>query len=326
MILLALELFLAYREGVPLYPIVLRGAALAALCVALLNPRLLKSVTGLDVVLGVDLSRSVGQAGREKAQEILEAGRQIKKTDVRTGLLTFGRMPEWEFLPRAEVADTEFASRLDREETDIQAALQAALAQAGDGRQEKILLISDGNENRGEVARVLPLLRAQGVQVWSLPVGLSRGRNEIYLSDLTLPRQVDSAEGFEVRGAVESLRAAPARLRLLRDGALHSEREIQLNPGANAVSFRDSLTARGNHTYELLVESPDDTLAANNLLQGVVEVKGPPRVLLLSGQNDSQRVLSRVLQVQGYAVVEASAGAPVARSRGFIRLRSPGAR
>jgi len=210
MILLALELFLAYREGVPLYPIVLRGTALAALCVALLNPRLLKSVTGLDVVLGVDLSRSVGQAGREKAQEILEASRQIKKTDVRTGLLTFGRMPEWEFLPRAEVSDTEFASRLDREETDIQAALQAALAQAGDGRQEKILLISDGNENRGEVARVLPLLRAQGVQVWSLPVGLSRGRNEIYLSDLTVPGQVDSAEGFEVRGAVESLRGAPA--------------------------------------------------------------------------------------------------------------------
>ena len=163
---------------------------------ALLNPRLLKSATGLDIVLGVDLSRSVGQAGREKAQEILEAGRQMKKTDVRTGLLTFGRMPEWEFLPRAEVADTEFASRLDREETDIQAALQAALAQAGDGRQEKILLISDGNENRGEVARVLPLLRAQGVQVWSLPVGLSRGRNEIYLSDLTVPRQVDSARRF----------------------------------------------------------------------------------------------------------------------------------
>ena len=306
MILLALELFLAYREGVPLHPIMLRGGALAVLCLALLNPRLLKSVTGLDVVLGVDLSRSVGQAAREKAQEILQAGRQIKSADVRTGLLTFGRVPEWEFLPRGEVADSEFASRLDREETDIQAALQAALAQAGDGRQEKILLISDGNENRGEVARVLPLLRAQGVQVWSLPVGLSRGRNEIYLSDLTVPRQVDSAEGFEVRGSIESLRAAPARLRLLRDGALYAERELQLNPGATTISFRDSLTARGNHTYELLVESPDDTLAANNLLQAVVEVKGPPRVLLLSGQNESQRVISRVLQVQGYTVVEAA--------------------
>ncbi len=81
---------------------------------------------------------------------------------------------------------SDFGARLDRDQTDIQAALQAAAAQVGEGRQGKILLLSDGNENRGEIARVMPLLRAQGVEVWTLPVGLSRGRNEIYLSDLTL--------------------------------------------------------------------------------------------------------------------------------------------
>ena len=197
----------------------------------------------------------------------------------------------------------DFAARLARDETDIQAALQAALAQIGDGRQGRILLLSDGNENRGETARVAPLLRSQGVSVWTLPVSLSRGRNEMYLSDLILPRQVDSAEGFEVRAAIESLRDAPARLRLLRDGVVRIEQELRLKAGANALSFRDSLTERGNHNYELLVESADDTLAENNLLQGVVEVKGPPRVLLLSAQVESQRVIARVLQVQGYAVV-----------------------
>ncbi|MGZ9257772.1 MAG: VWA domain-containing protein, partial [Candidatus Binatia bacterium] len=197
------------------------------------------------------------------------------------------------------------------------AALQGAAAQIGEGRQGRILLFSDGNENRGETARVLPLLRSQGVQVWTLPVGLSRGRNEIYLADLTLPRQVDSAESFEIRGAIESLREAPARLRLLRDGVLSAERELRLSAGSNNVSFRDTLSERGNHRYELLVESADDTLAENNLLQGVVEVKGPPRVLLLSAQKDSQRVLSRVLQVQGYAVVEA---APEAHSVSLAEL------
>ena len=131
---------------------------------------------------------------------------------------------------------------------------------------------------------MIPLLRAQGVEVWTLPVSLARGRNEVYLSDLTVPRQVDSAEGFEIRGAVESAREAAARIRLLRDGVLQAEREVQLRPGSNPVSFRDTLTERGNHTYELLVDSPDDTLAENNLLQGVVTVKGPPRVLLLSAE------------------------------------------
>jgi Mg-chelatase subunit ChlD/CheY-like chemotaxis protein len=306
LLLLGLELLLALRQGIPLYPIALRGAALAVLAVALVNPRILKSSMGLDVIFSVDLSRSVGREAREKALEVLEAARGLERAETRTGLLVFARGPEWESLPRAPAPTSDLNSRLDRDQTDIETALQAAAAQVGEGRQGKILLISDGNENRGETARVVPLLQTQGISVWTMPVSLSHGRNEVYLSELGLPRQVDSAEGFEIRGAVESLREAPAHIRLLRDGALQAEQDMQLKPGSNPVVFRDSLRERGNHTYELLVESPDDTLAENNLLQGVVEVRGPPRVLLLSAHQASRAVISRVLQVQGYQVVESA--------------------
>ena len=60
-----------------------------------------------------------------------------KKPNVRTGLLSFGRAPEWESLPREQLPAVEFSARLDRDETDVQAALQAALAQIGEGRQGK---------------------------------------------------------------------------------------------------------------------------------------------------------------------------------------------
>ncbi len=306
-ILLGAEIALAYRQGVSYFPVLMRAGALAALTAALINPRWFQPSAVLDVIFAVDLSRSVGQEGKEKAREVLEVAAGLKRVASRTGLMSFGGAPEWESPPGDALPPAEFSARLDREQTDIQAALQGAAAQIGDGRQGRILLFSDGNENRGETARVLPLLRSQGVEVWTLPVaGLSRGRNEIYLADLTLPRQVDSAESFEIRGVIESLRAATARLRLLRDGILSAERELSLKPGSNNISFRDTLRERGNHRYELLVESADDTLAENNFLQGVVEVKGPPRVLLLATQNNSQRVLARVLKVQGYAVVEAA--------------------
>jgi uncharacterized membrane protein len=305
-LLLGAELLLAYRQGLSIQPILVRAGALAALAVALLDPRWFQPSAALDVIVAVDLSRSVGQEGREKAREVMEVAAGLQKVATRTGLMSFGSAPEWESPPREDIPPAEFSARMDREQTDIQAALQGAAAQIGDGRQGRILLFSDGNENRGETARVTPLLRSQGIQVWTLAVGLSRGGNEIYLADLTLPRQVDSAESFEIRAAVESWREAPARLRLLRDGVLTAERELRLNAGSNHVSFRDTLSERGNHSYELLVESVDDTLAENNLLQGVVEVKGPPRVLLLAAQKDRQGVLARVLQVQGYAVVQAA--------------------
>ena len=307
LLVLAIELALAFRSRIPLSPLAIRAAALGALILALLNPKIFQTTTALDVVLDVDLSRSVGQEAREKAREVLEAVARTKKPETRTGMVVFGRAPEWEFLPRENFPAGDAALRLDREETDIQAALQASLAQIGEGRQGKILLISDGNENRGEISRIIPLLRSHGTQVWTLPVSLSRGKNEVYLSDLASPRQVDSGEGFEIAGKIESLRdAPPARIKLLRDGVLIRDQELQIRSGTNQVSFRESLFERGNHSYELLVESRDDTLAENNLLQGVVEVKGPPRVLLLSGNNDSQRFLSKVLQVQGYSVVQSA--------------------
>jgi uncharacterized membrane protein len=306
LLVLVLEFFLAYRMRLALSPMVLRACAIGALVLAWMNPKVFQASEALDVVLGIDLSRSVGQQGWEKAYELLEAAGRFTDADIRTGLLTFGRVPEWEFPPRREVSTPDFAARIDREETDIQAALQAGVAQIGEGRQGKLLLVSDGNENRGDSARIIPLLRSHGAQVWTLPVSLASGRNEVFLSDLLLPHQVDSAEAFEIAAKIESLRDAKARLKLLRDGVLAGERELQLKAGPNEISFRDSLRERGSHSYELLVESAEDTLAENNLLQGVVEVKGPPRVLLLSSQSESQRFVARALRAQGFTVVESA--------------------
>ncbi len=305
--LLLLEGFLAWRGAGFSFPLLFRLLPLLALGIALFNPRIFKPTDALDVILGVDFSRSVGQEGKEKALDVLQAARRMKNPDTRTGLLFFGRQPAWEFFPHSELNLAEFSPEVSREETDIQTALQAALAQIGERRQGKILLISDGNENRGEAARVVPLLRSQDVPIWVLPVSLSRGRNEIYLRAFLLPNHVDSAEGFEVKGAIESLHGARARVRLLRDGAVQKEAAIALSAGTNWVSFQQSLRDRGSHIFELLIESSEDTLPENNRLQGVVEVKGPPRVLYLYSQGDSQRLMARVLGVQGYSVVESPA-------------------
>lgn len=305
LILLAVECFLAYRAGGSFYPLVFRLVTLSGVVLAIVNPRIFRATEGMDVILGVDFSRSVGQEGKDAAMHSLEEARRFRGVQTRTGLLFFGREPAWEFFPRADFPLTDFAPEVGREETDVQAALQAAVAQIGEGRQGRILLVSDGNENRGETSRVVPLLRSRGVPVWVLPVGSSQGTNEIYLSDLLLPRQVDSAESFEIRGAIESLREASARVKLLRNGVLQREETVALREGTNWVTFRESLKDRGSHTYELLVESREDTLPENNLLQGVVEVKGAPRVLYLRSQKDSQRFFSRVLAVQGYSVVDA---------------------
>ena len=302
--LLLAESLVVCRTRRSLVPLWLRAPAVAVLLVALANPRLLAEDPELDVVMAVDLSHSVGEEARTRAVDVLERAQGLVGAKVRLGVFSFARRPQWEFLPTRELPVSELPAPPGRDATDLGAALQGALGELSEGRQSRVLLISDANENHGSVERVLPLLRSHGVAVWPYSVSLAEGRNEVYLSELTVPSVVDSDETFEIKAAVTSARASSAGVSLLRDGRVIRSTRRELAPGTNWLSFNDSVTRRGTHTYELMVDAATDVLAENNLLQGIVSVKGPSRVLYLHGADTSRRFMAEALQVQGYEVVE----------------------
>lgn len=309
--LLGLALVLLLAEGVAvcrargsLYPLWLRAPALALLLTALANPRILAEAPELDVVMAVDLSHSVGEEARSRAVDVRERARGLVGPNVRLGLFSFARRPQWEFLPTRELPAGGLSPPSERDATDLGAALQGALGELREERENRILLVSDANENRGSVERVLPLLRSHGVAVWSYPVSLAAGRNEVYLSEFAVPSVVDSGETFEIEAALDSARESSAGVTLLRDGRVIRSLRAELAPGANRLSFTDSVEQRGAHTYELVVDADADVLAENNLLQGIVSVKGPSRVLYLHAADAPRRFMAEALQVQGYEVVE----------------------
>ncbi len=309
LLVLALALLLAEsvvvcRARRSLLPLWLRAPAVALLVVALVNPRVLAEDPELDVVMAVDLSHSVGEEARVRAADVLEQAGELVDPKVRLGLFSFARRPQWEFLPTHELPVSDLPPPPERDATDLGAALQGALGELSEERESRILLISDANENRGSVERVLPMLRSHGVAVWPYPVSLAEGRNEVYLSEFTVPSVVDSGETFEIKAALTSARASSAAVTLLRDGRVIRSARRELAPGANWLSFTDSLERRGAHTYELMVDAAADVLAENNLLQGIVSVKGPSRVLYLHGADAGRRFMAEALQVQGYDVVE----------------------
>ena len=325
-LILGVELWLAFRQGLPLYPIAMRGAALAVLALAVINPRLLRSTSALDVILGVDLSRSVGQEGREKAHAVIESAARLQTAEARTGLLSFGRAPEWESLPRARLPALDFSARLgprgDRRSGGAAGGprpdrRRTAGKNSADFRRQR----KPRRDRPRGAAAARP--RRPGLD----PAGGSFARAQRnVLERLDLAAAGRQRRGFRgSRRGRELARDAGARALAARRGSPHrAERPAQSRQ--QSVAFRDSIRERGNHSYELLVEAADDTLAENNLLQGVVAVKGPPRVLLLSAEKESQRVISRVLQVQGYAVVEAAPQSHAAVALRAVRLRSTGAR
>ena len=70
----------------------------------------------------------------------------------KAGLIVFGRRPRLE-LPPSDAPQFNFqelAGTIDGNYTDIAAALKLALASFPEGTGKRIVLLSDGNQNRGD--------------------------------------------------------------------------------------------------------------------------------------------------------------------------------
>lgn len=304
LLVLAAESFVAYRTHPSLLPLLIRLPALAMVVLALVNPRVFHKSNELDVVMGIDLSHSVGPASGERALRVLEQAERYLSPKVRLGVFSFAERPQWEFPLRASLPPVDLSLPDHRHTTDLTAALQGALGELSETREGRVFLVSDANENKGNVRGLMALLRSHGVQVWSYPVSLSDGNNEVYLADLVLPASVNSGEPFEVKASLASVETSSAVVKLIRNGRVVADQQATLNPGTNWLSFTESLGSRGSYTYEVLVESRNDSLPENNLLQGIVDVRGPARVLYIQGAEESRRFMAEALRVQGYEVVQ----------------------
>ncbi len=97
----------------------------------------------------VDLSDSVGNAGREDALAFLRETLKEKPDGDVAGIVAFGKDALVERLP-SELKDIDrIASAPVKSATDIGAALRLATALFPDDAQKRIVLLSDGNDTTG---------------------------------------------------------------------------------------------------------------------------------------------------------------------------------
>jgi len=129
--------------------LVLRTVLLTALVLALAGFRIVLPVDRLATVFVVDMSDSVGNAGREDALAFIrESLTDMPKGDV-AGIVAFGKQALVERLP-SEVAEiSRLASTPVTTATDVGAALRLATALFPDDAQKRIVLLSDGNDTTG---------------------------------------------------------------------------------------------------------------------------------------------------------------------------------
>ncbi len=244
------------------------------------------------VVLAADVSRSVDGAARREAEEFIRAAFQARGGHAAV-VLPFADRPG-KPSPEAHWA----TEGLDTSASNPAAALHLAAATIPDKFVPQVVLLSDGNETAGDLARAAVSV---GVPVSVVPLTAFAGP-EVCLTEVLAPAQAAADAGAQLEVVIQSNRQTAGTVELLRDGDSVVRSDIALRPGENRVRLTASLGDSPAATFTARVAAKQDTLAANNQRRARVLAARRLRVLLADAEPESASAFRDVLASQGCEV------------------------
>ena len=303
LIIMAAELgyFLYTRGRPPSIPsLALRCIALIALGVALTRPALSLASNSASVAFLVDVSDSIPPEQKRRALATVRSALDAKGKHDNVEVITFAG--DAGLLDAQDTPESLLVSPdRDDEATDIAGAVRLALATLSKEASGRIVLVSDGNENRGKGAEAAWQARQEQVQIYPVPVDTA-GREEVVIEKLVVPSESQRGEPFGVKVVVWSGGPSKAELSLRRDGEPIATAEVSLKEGKNIFTHKDSSEKEGVHRYEAKITSHRDSVQGNNTAQAALTVRGQPRVLYVESELDRGRNLIDALEKQHFSI------------------------
>ncbi|MBL9079091.1 MAG: VWA domain-containing protein [Planctomycetes bacterium] len=277
----------------------LRVLLLALLAALLAQPSWPGERDGRDVVLVVDRSRSMPSGDGELREFAAAVGAALRPGD-RLGVVAFGRQPAVSAPPRAPFVWPDAERVLDRDGTDLAAAVLAGAALVPPGRHGSLLVWSDGEHRGGDLEAAARAVVRQGLRIDTHHVPRAAGADTAVV-ELQAPAAVALGEPFALAAVVVSDRAGIAHWRLLADGEVVREGDATLQPGRNVLQFRRTLLRPGQHELAVEVQRAGDPVPWNDRGLCVVRATAPRRVVCVTPGGREDR-LTRSLRAAGFDV------------------------
>lgn len=264
--------------------LVVRVAIVLLLALALAELQRVEKNDVVGVMYVLDYSASIPHQLRGLALDYINGTLAAKTPKDTAGVVVFGGDAALERPP------TILQDRLDKitsvvssDHTDIGQAIRLALASFPENVQKRIVLISDGNENKGRAAEEARNAKANQAQIDVLPLRFSYA-NEVLAESIAVPNEAKENETFDVKLAIRSQQDTKGRVRILQNGAPIVEQEVNLTAGKNVFVVQRKLKQPGFYRFEAIVESAGDSLPKNNAASSYTSVIGEPRILFVSGR------------------------------------------
>jgi len=295
--------------------LILKSLSFIAILLALALPRLTLHPERVAIAVLVDTSASVSQSDLARAAQIasrIAASRGSQWMRVipfarSTRVLTSAE--QGRNLPLANTSGE--AGRA----TNLESAVRDAIAALPPERVGRIVLITDGRETRGNIARAAWQARQLGVPIDTFALaGQSRGA--LKLESVRMPEAVFAGEPFDIDVTVFAASAIDAQLELAAEGNPLGATAVKLTPGSNELHLRANLDTPGALPVSITLKASNTaglntrvssaaTAPAEQSIQPIAVRR--PRVLHLSGGDEAADMhLNAALQAAQFDVERAA--------------------
>jgi len=259
-----------------------------------------------------------------------------KKGEDREGVIGFNSTATIEAMPSVRPSLDVRAIREAGNGTDIAAAIQLALATFGRDAMHRLVLVSDGNYNTGDLDAAIDAATAAGVPIDVVPAHYDVN-NEVLVERFVAPAQKRENDPFTLDVVLKSTNDRPVtgKLTVLHGGTpmdldpytdgVQAARTVTLQPGPNVEHVHvPPLTEAGVHQFKAIFEAANvtaeipsapgtaaagattrpgangDTLLANNVAETFTFVKGKGKVLYIDNVEGGRgQILRQALAGEG---------------------------
>ncbi len=262
----------------------------------------------LSVVYALDASRSVSPEFLDKSLTWVDEFEQ-KYSPSASKIIVFGEnravVNTTEEVRNLSVSDSsehsQSSEHVEQSATNIEAAVDEALALLDPGTIKRVVLFSDGNQTEGSLLDTVSSSRKVDARIYPMVADASQVQ-DFWIDNVELPQRCRAGEPVIASVSVHSPDETKATLAISANGETIGGLEAELRGGVNEVSVPIKFSVDGAVDVLVQLDAPGDTYKDNNVSRINMWVEPEARVLYVEGMKGTSQFLKDALTSDGFNV------------------------
>ena len=266
-----------------------------------------KSKREISAVFLVDVSDSITPEGREWMWDYVEEVGDGLDKKIRKGLVIFGG--ESRVITPTLVEDLELEdihrkiteANISTDRTDIASGIMATLGIMPEDSSKMVILLSDGNQNLGEVLKAATMAANNDVKFFVASPPPAQKESEILIKKVIVPKEINEGEMFEIKVVIENRNdsAIKGKLRLDKKDGILEEWDTEFKSGISIFKVSYKSDEKGFVKFNANLNIEDAILdkdKENNSKTAFVNISDKTRLLFINGDENQQMYLPEALE------------------------------